>query len=102
MQTARLGTRALCSRSPCGGRSPGRPMAGFWRDRPVLVTGATGLLGSWLVPELQQRGASVVVLVRDLVPDALLYGNGSAGRCTTVFGDVRDGQLLERVLVEHE
>lgn len=24
----------------------------FWLDRPVLVTGATGLLGSWLVKRL--------------------------------------------------
>ena len=24
----------------------------FWQDRPTLVTGATGLLGGWLVPRL--------------------------------------------------
>jgi CDP-glucose 4,6-dehydratase len=74
----------------------------FWRDRPVLVTGATGLLGSWLVPELQRRGARVIVLVRDLVPDALLESSGARARAVTVLGDVRDGRLLERVLVEHE
>jgi hypothetical protein len=28
---------------------------GFWRGRPVLVTGAAGLLGSWLVPRLLAR-----------------------------------------------
>lgn len=76
--------------------------AAFWRDRPVLVTGATGLLGSWLVPDLQRRGARVVVLVRDLVPDALLETSGARSRSVTVLGDVRDGRLLERVLVEHE
>jgi len=27
-------------------------MSDFWRDRPVLVTGATGLLGSWMVDGL--------------------------------------------------
>lgn len=74
----------------------------FWQDRPVLVTGATGLLGSWLVPALQARGARVVALVRDLVPDALFHASGTDRRTVTVFGDVRDGQLLERVLVEHE
>jgi nucleoside-diphosphate-sugar epimerase len=25
---------------------------GFWRDRPTFVTGATGLVGSWLVRRL--------------------------------------------------
>src|SRR3954467_14054333 len=32
---------------------------GFWIDRPVLVTGATGLLGSWLSRALLARGARV-------------------------------------------
>jgi len=77
-------------------------MNGFWQDRPVLVTGATGLLGSWLVPALLDEGARVVVLVRDLVPDALLETSGSRRRSVCVLGDVRDGELIERVLVEHE
>ena len=74
----------------------------FWRDRPVLVTGATGLLGSWLVPALLDGGARVVCLVRDLVPDALLHGSGASARTVSVFGDVRDGALVERVLAEYE
>ena len=44
----------------------------FWRGRSVFVTGATGLLGSWLVPALVRRGAAVVALVRDAVPRSLL------------------------------
>ena len=68
----------------------------------MLVTGAAGLLGSWLVPRLQQQGARVVVLLRDLVPDALLETSGDRARATTVVGDVADGQLVERVLAEYE
>ncbi len=74
----------------------------FWQDRPVLVTGATGLLGSWLVPRLIGEGARVVALVRDVVPDALLETSGDRARCVTVSGDVEDGSLVERVLVEYE
>ena len=38
----------------------------FWQDQPTLVTGATGLVGGWLVPRLLAAGADVVCLVRDL------------------------------------
>ena len=75
---------------------------GFWLDRPVLVTGATGLLGSWLSRELLARGARVIVIVRDELPDAQLVTSGDLARCVRVRGDVEDGRLLERVLVEHE
>lgn len=74
----------------------------FWRDRQVLVTGATGLLGPWLCAALSQRGAGVVALVRDLVPESLFYTGAGGGRCVTVFGDLRDGCLVERVLAEYE
>jgi CDP-glucose 4,6-dehydratase len=74
----------------------------FWTDRPVLVTGATGLLGSWLCEALAARGAEVVALVRDLVPQSLFHTGAGGRRCTTVFGDLRDGRLIERVLAEYE
>ena len=74
----------------------------FWDGRPVLVTGASGLLGSWLVAALHDRGARVVTLVRDLVPDALFHTGGAAARSTIVLGDICDGALIERVLAEYE
>jgi CDP-glucose 4,6-dehydratase len=74
----------------------------FWAGRPVLVTGATGLLGSWLAAGLAARGARVVALVRDLVPDSLFHTAGTSSRCVQVLGDVRDGAVIERVLAEHE
>lgn len=83
-----------------GVSSTGAPR--FWRDRPVLVTGATGLLGSWLTRRLVDAGARVVCLVRDRVPHSELYRNGAAERVVAVRGDVRDQALLERVLGEYE
>ena len=73
-----------------------------WRDRPVLVTGATGLLGGWLIEALLERGAEVVALVRDRVPQSRFYAEGIRERVVTVRGDVADQGSLERVLGEHE
>ena len=75
---------------------------GFWRDRPTLVTGATGLLGSWLTRRLAESGADVVCLVRDWVPQSELVRSKTLERVKVVRGDVRDRDLLERVLAEYE
>ncbi len=77
-------------------------MGRFWLDRPVFVTGATGLLGSWLVKRLLDLGADIVCLVRDWVPQSELVRAQLIDRVKVVRGDVRDGELLERALGEYE
>lgn len=59
-------------------------------------------MGSWLVRELTRRGADVVCLVRDWVPQSEFVRSGLKERTKTVRGDVRDQPLLERVLGEYE
>ncbi|MBI3504327.1 MAG: GDP-mannose 4,6-dehydratase [Proteobacteria bacterium] len=73
-----------------------------WRDRPVFVTGATGLLGGWLVRQLVDGGADVVALVRDWVPRSTLLSSDLLQRVSVVRGDVRDQRVLERALGEYE
>jgi CDP-glucose 4,6-dehydratase len=74
----------------------------FWRDRPTLVTGASGLVGGWLVKRLVEAEADVVCLVRDWVPQSELIGAGLMDEVKTARGDLRDQRLLERVLGEYE
>jgi CDP-glucose 4,6-dehydratase len=74
----------------------------FWQDRPVFVTGATGLVGSWLIKRLIKAGADVVCLVRDWVPQSELVRSGDLEKVKVVRGDVRDRDLLERTLGEFE
>ncbi len=74
----------------------------FWLDRPTLVTGCTGLLGSWLTVALVDAGAQVVGLVRDEVPHSHLRRSGYQDRIAVVRGDVTDYPLLERTLNEYE
>jgi CDP-glucose 4,6-dehydratase len=74
----------------------------FWQDRRVLVTGCTGLVGSWTVAALLDRGAHVVGLVRDRVAGSELVRSGRAARIDVVRGCVEDEPLLERALAEYE
>ena len=80
----------------------GMAMTSFWRDRPTFVTGATGLVGSWLVKRLVEAGADVTCVVRDWVPRSELVREGTMERVNVVRGDVRDQSLLERALGDYE
>ena len=75
--------------------------ATFWRDRRVLVTGATGLLGGWLVRELVSRDADVVALVRDRVSPSPLDDPAVRHRVTEVSGEAQDLELMVRVVNEY-
>jgi CDP-glucose 4,6-dehydratase len=74
----------------------------FWLDRPTFVTGGTGLVGSWLVRRLVEAGAEVVCLVRDWVPQSQLVHSRQIEQVTVVRGDIRERDLLERILGEYE
>jgi CDP-glucose 4,6-dehydratase len=77
-------------------------MTPFWRDRPTLVTGATGLVGAAVVHRLLDSGADVVCLVRDWVPQSELVQSGRIEQVKVVRGDLHDQAELERVLGEYE
>jgi len=67
-----------------------------WNGRRVLVTGSTGVIGSWLVKELLAAGAFVVAFVLDADPQSELYRSGDIQRVTVVNGDLADFRAVER------
>jgi CDP-glucose 4,6-dehydratase len=74
----------------------------YWKDKNVFVTGATGLLGSWLVKALVDNNANVVCLVRDAVPKSNLYQSGYHKKVVMVNGGLEDYFVIERTLNEYE
>jgi CDP-glucose 4,6-dehydratase len=74
------------------------PFAGI----PVLVTGATGIVGGRLIRRLVDLGAEVVILLRDEPARAELFRSGDVALVTRVRGDLENGRLLERILVDYD
>jgi CDP-glucose 4,6-dehydratase len=68
----------------------------------VLVTGAHGLLGSWLTAALLDAGARVVVIRRDEPGVTALDLAAIADRVDSVRGDVCEEGLVARALAEYE
>jgi CDP-glucose 4,6-dehydratase len=73
-----------------------------WTDRSVLVTGASGFIGSWLARRLVEEGADVVALVADVDPRSELVRGGTARRVTLVPGVLEDPGAVTRAIIEHE
>ncbi len=81
---------------------PIRPTAQEWTGRRVLVTGATGIVGSWLTKDLLELDAHVVALVLDADPQTELYRSEAIRRVNVVQGRLEDFYAVERAIVAHE
>ncbi len=73
-----------------------------WRERHVLVTGATGIVGSHLCRALLDRRAHVVALVRDDDPQSSFYRDGVAQRCAIVSGELQRFDDCLRAMNGHD
>jgi CDP-glucose 4,6-dehydratase len=74
----------------------------YWKERRVFVTGATGIIGSWLVKELLKLRAHVVALVLDAEPQSELYRSGDISKIAVVNGRLEDFLTLSRAINVNE
>jgi CDP-glucose 4,6-dehydratase len=74
----------------------------FWKGKRVFVTGATGIVGSWVAKDLLEAGADVVALVYDTNPQSELYRARLVERLNIVNGCLEDYHTLERAITTYE
>ena len=73
-----------------------------WNTRRCYVTGASGVVGSWLVKNLLKEGAYVVALIHDSDPQTELFRTGTINQVSVVNGCLEDYAIQERTINEHE
>ncbi len=73
-----------------------------WDGKSVMITGASGLLGGWVSKSLAEKGADIVALVRDSVPNCSFYMDGIDKKANIVRGSIEDYSLVERTMNEYE
>jgi CDP-glucose 4,6-dehydratase len=74
----------------------------FWQDRNVLITGATGFVGTYLTDRLLLEGANVVTIMRDFLPLSPFIDSNVHLDVTVVRGDLSNRELVERVISDYE
>ena len=74
----------------------------FWKNRSVLVTGATGLVGGWLVKELLKRESRVTALILDSEPTSELFRSGDINRINVINGNLDTFEDVSRAVSQSE
>ncbi len=74
----------------------------FWIQKNVLITGASGFLGSYLTEKLSNLGANIVAIVRDQIPKSRLFYEHINQSISIVNGDINEYSLIERTINEYE
>jgi CDP-glucose 4,6-dehydratase len=77
-------------------------LASYWKGKTVFVTGATGLMGGWLVKALLRDEAEIVALVRDQAPRSMLVREKLIDRIAVVNGDLESLPTLQRAIAEYQ
>lgn len=76
--------------------------AAFWPDKRVFITGCSGFLGSWMVKELRQLGATTIGLVRDRGRHFFKPDDPEIIPDFVVSGAIEEYETLVRAINEHE
>jgi CDP-glucose 4,6-dehydratase len=76
--------------------------ATYWSDKRVLVTGASGMVGSWLTQWLVESGAHTVAFIADTDPQSELVRSGTINKVSVVNGRLENYDDIERAINNHE
>lgn len=74
----------------------------FWENRKVFVTGGNGFLGSWLVNELLDKDAEVIVLIYEEDPRSNFYKWNLDKKTIQIRGKIEDYPLLKSIINKYE
>lgn len=76
----------------------GLELSNFWQGKKVAVTGATGIVGSWLVKDLLAKGANISALIYERNNTSELIRSGDIQEIVCIDGDLRNIEDIQRML----
>ena len=73
-----------------------------YKNKKVFLTGHTGFKGSWMLSWLNFLGASVKGYSLSPLPISLYNSINGNELCESVIGDIRDGALLQKSIIDFQ
>ena len=74
----------------------------YWSNKRVLITGASGMVGSWLTRWLAESGAYTVAFIADTDPQSELIRSGTINKINVANGRLEIYDDIERAINNHE
>ena len=74
----------------------------FWQNKNVFITGGNGFLGSWLVKELLEKEANIIVLIYEEDPRSNFYKWELDKKVIKIKGQIEDYNLLKSIINKYE
>ncbi|OYV49457.1 MAG: hypothetical protein B7Z77_07955 [Acidocella sp. 20-58-15] len=74
----------------------------FWQGKKVLITGATGFLGGWVVRQLLEQGVDIIAISRRPRPNSQFELAGFDRRTTIIRGTAEDPAVVAGAFAAHE
>ena len=74
----------------------------FWNEKNILITGATGFVGSHIVERLVSSNANVMALVRSQDPRSYFYSQNLHKKSIVVYGDLKDYDRITSLITRYE
>jgi len=73
-----------------------------WKQTNILITGASGIVGSWLVHELIKKQVNIICFIRDWNPQTQLIASGDVLKTTVVSGKLENYDDIDRAINEYQ
>lgn len=73
-----------------------------WNDKNIFVTGAAGIVGSWLIKKLVENKANITCLIRDITPKSEFFISRLDKKTNLVQGELQNYNQMERIFNEFE
>lgn len=70
-------------------------------ERTVLITGASGFMGTWLTRRLVEQGTTVVTLLSHYDASSLYVSSGLINRVVNIPGNLTDFATIDRILRDY-
>ena len=74
----------------------------FWSKKNILITGSSGLLGSWMVEKLLSLDANLIGIAKDKSMNTLLESKNILQGFKTFYLDISEFSKVEKVFSENE